>query len=410
MINVTKALDIILSYPGLAGIEKMPILDSLGRILAQDIKAKDNIPPFANSAMDGFALNSKDTKGAFSKTPQAFKILRDLPAGTVTRKKLGCNETVRIMTGAVLPYGADCVIKKEDVKEVSSKKKHGYIYVFKEVECGENIRYAGEDVKKGEKVLTAGAKIGPAETGMLAALGVGKIKIYKKPRVGIISTGDELAEIGDKLRPGKIRNSNSYSLYASILDAAALPFNFGVVSDKMKKIKDKIRQALKSGIDMLLISGGVSVGEYDYVKGALADLGVKIKFWQVAMRPGKPLVFAVSGKTMIFGLPGNPVSSLVCFEEFVRPAIMQRAGARENPHRNVYAESLQTIEKKKGLTYFFRVKLEEQNGKLFARLTGPQGSGILKSLVLADGIMVLPEEVEVVKKGDSVQVQLLKAQ
>lgn len=408
MMSVKEALDIIYSNTRPCNVtENIDIFSSYSRILAQDIYSKDNIPPFNNSAMDGFAVIAMDTKKATKAYPKVLRIVADLAAGYSIKRRLKHNETVRIMTGAVLPYGADCVIKKEDVKEVSSKKKHGYIYVFKEVECTENIRYAGEDVKKGEKVLTAGAKIGPAETGMLAALGVSKIKVYKKPRVGIISTGDELAEIGDRLRPGKIRNSNSYSLYASILDCGALPLDFGVVSDKKEKIKNKIRQALKSCIDILLISGGVSVGEYDYVKGALADLGVKIKFWQVAMRPGKPLVFAALGKTMIFGLPGNPVSSLVCFEEFVRPAIMQRAGARENPHRNVYAESLQTIEKKKGLTYFFRVKLEEKNGKLFARLTGPQGSGILKSLVLADGIMVLPEELAVVKKGDIVKVQLL---
>lgn len=407
MISVNKALEIILSNTRLLGTEEISILGCLGRTLAQEIKAKDNIPPFANSAMDGFAVSAADTKKASQAHPKVLSIVADLAAGYSPKNRLKSNQTVRIMTGAVLPAGADCVVKKEDVKEVSSKERQGYICVFKEVECAENIRYAGEDVKKGEKVLSAGAEIGPAETGMLAALGISKIKVYKKPKVGIISTGDELAEIGDKLRPGKIRNSNSYSLYASILDAEAAALDFGVVSDKMKKIKERISQSLKSGIDILLISGGVSVGEYDYVKGALADLGVKIKFWQVAMRPGKPLVFALSGKTIIFGLPGNPVSSLICFEEFVRPVIMQISGSRRSPQRNVYAESLQRVEKKKGLTYFFRVKLEEKDSKLFARLSGPQGSGILKSLVLADGVMVLPEAVETVKKGDIVRVQLL---
>lgn len=402
MISVNKALGIILSSAGLLGVENINILASLGRILAQDIYSKDNIPPFNNSAMDGFAVIAADTKKATRAHPKVLRIVADLAAGYSIKRRLKHNETIRIMTGAVLPRKADSVIKVEDIQE-----NNGYIKISNPLKKNENVRFLAEDVKKGEKVLEKGISLGPAETGMLAALGVSKIKVYKKPRVGIISTGDELAEIGDRLRPGKIRNSNSYSLYASILDCGAVPFDFGVVSDKKEKIKNKIRQALKSGIDILLISGGVSVGEYDYVKGALADLGVKIKFWQVAMRPGKPLVFAALGKTIIFGLPGNPVSSLVCFEEFVRPAIMQRAGARENPHRNVYAEFLQTIEKKKGLTYFFRVKLEEKNGKLFARLSGPQGSGILKSLVLADGVMVLPEELAVVKKGDIVKVQLL---
>lgn len=405
MLSVKEARNVILSHAKLMGTEELGILFSFGRILAQDIYSQDNIPPFNNSAMDGFAVIAADTKKATRAHPKVLSIVADLAAGYSLKRKLKSNQTVRIMTGAVLPPAADSVIKVEDIQE-----NNGYIKIFNPLKKNENVRFLGEDVKKGEKVLEKGISLGPAETGMLAALGVSKIKVYKKPRVGILSTGDELVGIGEKLRPGKIRNSNSYSLYAAILDCGAVPFDFGVVSDKKEKIKNKIRQALKSGIDILLISGGVSVGEYDYVKDVLKESGVDIKFWRVRMRPGKPLVFALLGKTTIFGLPGNPVSSLICFEEFVRPKIMQISGARENPHRNVYAESLQTIKKKKWLTYFFRVKLEEKNGKLFARLTGPQSSGILKSLVLADGIMVLPEEAEGVKKGDSVQVQLLKTQ
>lgn len=412
-IKFETALKIIRDATKPLACEEVKLRQALGRILSKDIFAAQNLPPFDNSAMDGFALNSQDTKAASKKQPVTFKIVEDLPAGKIAQKKIRVNEAARIMTGAAMPYGAESVVKKEDIKKVSSvrcqvsSKKEEYIYVFKEVERGENIRRAGEDVKKSEKVLVKGAKIGPAEVGMLAALGIEKVKVYKKTRVGILSTGDELISLGKRLTAGKIRNSNSYSLYSAVLSCGAMPFDFGIACDTKKEIKHKIQEASKSGLDILLISGGVSVGEYDYIGDVLKDLGAKIKFWRLKIRPGKPLLFAILNDVLIFGLPGNPVSSLICFEEFVKLAIIRLSGNKHFTTPVVYAILDEKIEKKKGLTYFLRVKLENKKGRFFARLSGSQGSGILKSLVLADGLMVLPEGVRRVKKDDLVKVQLL---
>jgi molybdopterin molybdotransferase len=408
MISAKRALEIICSNIKTVDLEKVDIFSSLGRILAQNIKSKDNIPPFDNSAMDGFALNSRDTKGASLKRPIILKVIADIPAGERLKRRIRKMEAVRIMTGAELPLGSDCVIKVEDIEEINSQ----YIKISRCIKKGENVRYKGEDVKKEEQVLTKGMKIGPAQVGMLAALGIKKIKVYRRIKVGILSTGDELIELGRRLIKGKVRNSNSYSLYAAVLNSGSLPYNLGIVPDNKEKIKRKIKEAIKLNLDILLISGGVSVGEYDYVKEALSELHAEFKFWRLRIRPGKPFLFTVlnkenQDKILIFGLPGNPVSSLICFEEFVKPCIMWMSGVKYFRYRQIYAVSEEEIKKKKGLRYFFRVKLEEKNNRIFAKLTGPQGSGILKSLVSADGIMVVPEEITKIKKGDRVKVQLL---
>lgn len=411
MISVDNASKIIRSNINISGLEKVDILSCLNRILAQDIKSKDNIPPFDNSAMDGFALKSKSTKGVSRNSPKILRVIEDLPAGKTTKKRIKDNEAARIMTGSAMPQGADCVVKVEETEAVKAgyvRRSLPSVKIFRKIPKGENVRYAGEDVRKGDGVLTKGTIIGPAEAGMIASLGINKIKVYKKARVGILSTGDELVDIGNRLTKGKIRNSNSYSLNAAILDCGAQAVNLGIASDKKSELKKKIKKGIDSKLNILLISGGVSVGDYDFVLDVLKDLGAKIKFWRVRMRPGKPLLFAMLDKVLVFGLPGNPVSSLICFEEFVKPSIMQASGVKNFKHREVYAVSKDAIDKKKDLRYFLRVKTESKNGKLFASLTGPQGSGILKSLVLADGIMVIPEGVQKVKRGDLVKVQLLR--
>jgi molybdopterin molybdotransferase len=426
MIKVEVAQEIISSHVKTLGAETVDILSALGRVVARSIFSNCDIPAFNNSAMDGYAVKAKDIQGATHSKPRLLKVIEDLPAGYVASKRIKRLEAIRIMTGAPMPQGADSVVMVENTEKIKNQKSKikitnqklkianqttkKFIEVYKQVIIGENIRKAGEDVKRGELVIKRGSLIRPQEIGMLAALGIRKVSVMRKPKVGIISTGDELVDLGSSLKPGKIRDSNRYSLLAQVSKCGAIGMNFGISKDARGEIKNKLKSALKANPDMLLVSGGISVGDYDFVKDALLELGMKALFWKVAMRPGKPIAFGTIKDTVIFGLPGNTVSSMIAFEEFVRPAILKMSGRNKLFLPEVTAVMEESFKKKKGLRYFVRVKIENKNLQLFVRLTGPQGSGILKSMVLADGIMVLPEEVEVVKPLDRVRVQLLSAQ
>ena len=420
MIKVLQAREIILK--NITPVKESELLNldgCLGRVSALVIEAKENIPPFDNSAMDGFAIKAKDSFGASRENPKTLEVIEDLPAGYATRKSVGDAQAVRIMTGAPIPEGADSVVMVEDSqkvsrcpclpagrkRQVSSRKKEEYVRIFREVKRGENVRYAGEDVKKGELVIKRGALLKSGHIGMLASLGISKARVFRKPEVAILATGDELVEIRQKLAPGKIRNSNAYSLYSQVLRAGAFPVLLGIARDRKEDLRSKIGKGLKA--DMLLVSGGISVGDYDFVKDVLKDLGTVMKFWRVAMKPGKPLAFGMIKKIPVFGLPGNPVSSMLTFEQFVRPALLKMAGAREIFRFHLPAIFREGFKKKKGLRYFLRVVLENKNGALYASLTGAQGSGILKSMVLANGIMELPEELENLRQGDTAQVTYL---
>ncbi len=406
MISVEQAQKLILNNTlPLKETELVGFSSSLGRISSCDIKAKESLPPFDNSAMDGFAVKAKDLSGASRENPVILQVIEDLPAGYTARRAIKSGQAIRIMTGAPLPKGADAVVMVEETQAQGVNK----VNIFRAVKPSENVRYAGEDVKKGEVVIKKGATLKSGHIGMLASLGVTNIKVYRRPKIAILATGDELIDAGannySPLPPGKIRNSNSYSLYAQVLRLPAIPLLLGIAKDNKKEIEQKIRKGLKA--DMLLVSGGVSVGDYDFVKDVLADLGMDMKFWKVAMRPGKPLAFGKIGCVPIFGLPGNPVSSMIAFEQFARPAILKMAGATDLFRFHLPAIAKQGFDKKKGLRYFLRSVLENQNGTLYAYLTGPQGSGILKSMVLANGIMELPEDVSEVRTGDRVQVTYL---
>lgn len=415
MINVSQAREIILKNISPVKESELINLDScLGRICAVDIRAKESIPPFDNSAMDGFAVRARDSAGAAPENPRVFEVIADLAAGYTTTKRTGNNQAIRIMTGAPIPKGADSVVMVENTGKVTRSQSHKvtgenkkieYVKIFLEVRKGENVRYAGEDVKKGEVVIKRGDIFKSGYIGMLASLGILKIKVFRKPKVAILATGDELVEIKQKLAPGKIRNSNTYSLHSQVQRTGAVPVLLGIARDEIKDLEQKIRKGL--GADMLLVSGGISVGDYDFVKDVLKELGTTMKFWRVAMKPGKPLAFGMIGKIPVFGLPGNPVSSMITFEQFVRPAILKMAGARELFRFHLSAITKNDFLKKKGLRYFLRVVLENQNEILYASLTGPQGSGILKSMVLANGIMELPEELENLRQGDTAQVTYL---
>jgi len=400
MISVGKALKTILASARLMGTEKINILDAQRRAIAENIYAGRDIPSVDNSAMDGYALRAADTRGATPKKPVWFKIIEEIPAGKIPRKKLRSKEAARIMTGAIIPGGADAVIRQEN-----TRREGNLVAVLTPVARKTDIRFAGEDVRKGELVIHKNSVLGAAQIGMLAALGKKSVLVYKKPRVAIMATGDELVDIDTNPSPGKIVNSNSYSLATLVDDCGGVPVILGITRDNKSALKQKFSTALKN--DVIISSGGVSVGDYDLVKDIMANMGNSMYFWQVAMRPGKPLAFGAIKGVPLFGLPGNPVSTMVSFEQFVRPYLLKIQG-----HRNIFrpvlkAISAENLEKKVGVKNFLRAIVKREKDKYIVKTTGNQGSGILKSMVTANALIILGEKETKIKKGDKVTVQLL---
>lgn len=400
MITVKEALQIILDAATTLGYEKVAILDSRDRVLAEDVYAPRDIPPHDNSAMDGFGLVSEDTASASKDTPLLFDIIEDIPAGYMSEKIIGFAEAVRIMTGAPIPEGVDAVIPVENTEIDGNQVK-----IFEEAQMGQNVRYRGEDVKEGEQVLSRGRVIRPAEIGMLATLGRSFIHVYQKPLVAILASGDELIDVDGVASPAKIISSNTYSSAAQVMECGAIPLLAGIARDTKEDLIAKFTDALRA--DVIVSSAGVSVGDYDYVKEVLTELGVTIDFWKVAQRPGRPFTFGRAGTKLFFGLPGNPVSSMVTFEEYVRPALLKMSGHTKLFRKTITAVLKEDIKKKKNLRFFLRGQVTVENGKYFVVTTGEQGSGILKSMVLANGIIVLPEDGTYYKAGDEVTVQLV---
>lgn len=409
MINIDAALKVVLKETKALNTETVKLTDSLKRVLGEDIYAQVDIPGFDNSAMDGYALRASDTKGASKNNFKLLEVITDLKAGDVTQKILKANQAARIMTGAPIPKGTDGVIMVEDTKsQFPNSKPPGkeYVKIYKEVKPGENIRKRGEDIKKGELIIKKGTLLHPAHIGILTSLGKAQIKVTRKPKVAILATGDELVDIDEKLAPAKVRSSNTYILYTQVLKCGGIPKNLGIAKDNSKQLEKKITQGLDC--DIILTSGGVSVGKYDFVKDVLARLGTNIRFWKVAMRPGKPLVFGLIKGILIFGLPGNPVSSMVSFEVFVRPAILKMLGQTNAEIKEADAVLEEDITKKKGIRYFLRAQTRWEDGACFTRTSGPQGSSILKSMASANSLIILPEELEFVEKGTPVTVRFLE--
>ncbi|MCK9391360.1 MAG: molybdopterin molybdotransferase MoeA [Syntrophales bacterium] len=400
MIRVDEALKTILANVVPLPVEKVNILAALGRVLGEDIVAPRHLPPTNNSSMDGYAVRARDTGGAKSTSPVILNVIEDIPAGTVPRKAIAAGQASRIMTGAPLPEGADAVVRMED-----TQKDGHQVRIHVEARQGLDIRLAGEDVQEGETVIFSGSVIRPAEVGMLAALGRSFVSVYQRPVVAILATGDELVDIDEPPSSWKIISSNSYATAAQVMESGAAVLQLGIVKDRRENLIEKFRAATRA--DLIISSGGVSVGDYDLVKDIMKEVGNAMQFWQVAMRPGKPLAFGSIQGVPVFGLPGNPVSSMISFEQFVRPTILKMMG-----HKNLYRKMIRaTLEedlaKKEGMRYFMRGQVRWEAGRYYVRSTGEQGSGILKSMVRANGLMVLPEQTTSFRKGEEVFVQLL---
>lgn len=398
------AQQVVLDATTVLEAEKVSILDVLGRVLAEDIMAGRDNPPWDNSAMDGFAVRWEDIRQEHKiQKPVSLIVIEDVPAGRMPSKDVGPGQAIRIMTGAPIPRGADTVLKVEDTEPTTDS-----VCVLKAEPKGANIRPQGEDVKKGECIIGKGTRMRPSEAGMLAILAKSFVFVYQRPRVAILSTGDELADLDEPYSDEKIINSNSYGIAAAVQEAGGIPLLLGIARDTPAALKEKISQGLNA--DMLVLSGGVSMGDYDFTKAVFRELGAEMNFWKLAIRPGQPLAFGKIQNKLAFGLPGNPVSSMVTFEQLVRPALLKMSGCRSYGRPVVEAVFQETFSKRTDRRHFLRGMLTREDGIFKVRTTGDQGSGILTSMVKANCLIDVPVAVERLKPGDHVAVQLLSGE
>ncbi|MGQ9667184.1 MAG: molybdopterin molybdotransferase MoeA [Anaerolineae bacterium] len=413
MLSVEEALERVLSLVRPLPQEEVPILEALERVLGEDIVSDMDIPPFQNSAMDGYAVRAEDVHGASPASPVRLRVIGDLAAGRAPDIEVAPGTAVRIMTGAPIPAGADAVVRFEDTDEgqaladnLHAGTRREEVLILRPAAPHENVRDAGEDIRRGERVLTAGTILRPQEIGVLASLGHPTVRVHRKPRVAVLATGDELVDITEPLGPGKIRNSNEYSNSALVLKYGGIPIRLGIARDNPEDVRAKIRAGLDQHVDLFITSAGVSVGDYDVVKDVLGQLG-RIDFWQVRMKPGKPLAVGLIDGVPLIGLPGNPVSSMVSFEQFVRPAmrVMQGRRAWRRPHVQVIVD--EDIKNTSGRRHFIRAIVTGQGDQYYARTTGDQGSGILTSMVKANALLIIPEDQRLVRKGELVTAEML---
>jgi molybdopterin molybdotransferase len=403
LMDVEEARSLVLEGVRPLPAEDVPLEDALSRVLAEDVTSADAVPGFDNSAMDGFAVRAADTAAAGEGSPVRLKIVDESRAGHPAAKELGEGEAIRISTGAMLPSGADSVVRIEE-----ASTEDDVLVTEANVDPGRDIRRAGEDIQPGDTVIAAGTAIGPSELGVLASVGRGTVSCTRRPTLALVSTGDELLDPTDEMTPGGVRNTNAWALRAMAGMAGAEVISLGRAGDDPAATRDAVGEALKA--DVAVICGGVSVGEHDHVRPALEELGAEQRFWGVALRPGRPTWFGThggEGAGMAFGLPGNPVSAIVTFILFVRPAL--RALAGEDPSRDRATAVLDSdYEKGPGRTHAIRVRLELGDDGWHADLTrGAQGSHVLTSMLGADALAVIPAQHESVAAGETVSVELL---
>ncbi len=402
MLTVEEAQKTVLDSVCVSGIERKPLSDTQGRVLAEDVAPKYDLPPHDNSSVDGYAVRAVDTEGATADAPRRLGVLEEIPAGIVPTEAVCPGTSSRIMTGAILPDGADAVVMVENTRQPGAG-----VEILKAVEAGQNVRYRGEDVKQGQNVLFAGTEIGPGEIGLLAAFQRSQISVRRRPDVAILSTGDEVVEIDEALVPGKIVNSNSYSLAALVRECNARPVNLGIARDSEAEIAKAIRSALNA--DVILSTGGVSVGDYDYVKKVLGDLGAEMKFWRVQMKPGKPLAYGLLQGKPFFGLPGNPVSCMVSFLLFARPALRKMMGYDPGEWRLPTVPAVLENDLTAGgdRRHYLRARVTCTNGRFLASTVAGQGSGMLSSMTGTNGLVIVETGVKSLSRGTEITVLLM---
>ena len=421
MLSVEEAYRQIMACFGPLEPEEKPLLECLGQTLAAEIRSPLALPPLANSGMDGYAVRRADIGGAGEAQPRRLQVIGLVAAGQVSTQTVAPGTAIRIMTGAPLPAGADTVVPFEETDEVERRaagRTLDEIDIRADLPLGCNVRPAGEDVQPGQLVLEAGTVIRPAEIGVLASLGLARARVIRRPLVSVLSTGDELESLGQPLAGGKIYDSNGFSVAASIIAAGGRPQTLGIARDNLADMRRKLEQV--AGSDLLVTSAGVSKGDYDVVKDVLTERG-DINFWSVRMRPAKPLAFGMlrddagaagatgtAGKPIpLMGLPGNPVSAMVAFEMFARPAIRAMLGRQRLARPVVEGTLTGAIRNTDGRRVFARVEVERQNGVFYANPTGPQGSNILTSMSRANGLAVCPEDLPVKEAGERVSIIML---
>jgi len=418
MISVEEALEKILQAVDALEEESVPLLESLGQVLAEDIKSDINVPPLDNSSMDGYAVQAKDTKGATKESPKFLRVIDTVMAGSISEREVVPGTAIRIMTGAPVPEGADSVVQFEDTDEEQRKESAAdqtiiEVGILSEAKTGLNIRRAGETIAKEAIALRKGMVIRPSEIGLLASLGHSQVKVIRRPVVAVLATGNELVDINKPLPEGKLYDSNTYSIASLVKRYGGIPKILGIALDSEDSLVTKLREGLDA--DMLLTIGGVSMGDYDIVKDVLAREGEMV-FWKVRVKPGKPLAFGklkgvdrtgAAKNIPHLGLAGNPVSCMVNFELFARPALLKMMGKKNFTKPAVEAIMEDSVKNTGGRRIYDRAIVEKRDGQYYARLTGPQGSGILTSMNRANGLVIIPEDKKEVNKGEAVQAIML---
>lgn len=398
--DFVTAQEMVLKDISVIDDEWVPILDSLERVVARDVYALEDLPGWANSAMDGYAVRAEDLVGASPGSPVRLRVVGKVRAGYPISKELRPSEAIRIMTGGVVPVGADAVIKEED-----TERDNNFLLCKISVASGSHIRSRGESARTGQLMLRQGELIGPAEIGLLVALGHGRVCVYRKAAVAIISTGDELIDLDEPLVAGKIFSSNSYALAAHVLECGGIPLRLSIARDDEESLTSRLNQC--GNADVIVTSGGVSVGKYDLVKRTLEKFGMEVRFWKVAIKPGKPVLFGKLGSKAVFGLPGNPGAVMITFEQFVRPALLKMMG-----HRNIFRPSIEAeidreIQNLTDKVQFLRCKLRDKSGRRVAEVLTNQSPGVVRSAASSDGLIVLPPYFGPARRGEMVPVQVL---
>jgi molybdopterin molybdotransferase len=402
IVSIKEAQNIILGALTPLGAEEISIIDACNRVLFEDVTSTMPLPPFDDSAMDGYTVISEDTRGASKDNPIRLQVVGEIQAGgVVPAARVSKGTAIRIMTGAPIPEGADAVVMFEDTEEEGHTVK-----IFKEIVKYKNYRFAGESIKEGDLVLKKGDRLKSADIGILASLNYSSVKVYTQPTVALISTGDELVELGKEGRLGQIRDSNAYALLAEARKYDAAPVYLGIVKDTVKDMKEMFLRALE--YDVVISTGGVSMGKYDFVKDIYADLGIDIQFERISIKPGGHCTFGTKGNTLVFGLPGNPVPTLISFIQFVRPALLRLMGASRIDKPTVSAVLEEDVNNRSGKTTLMRGAFTIRDGTFYVSTTGNQKPSALRSMSDANCLMIIPEDVSAVKAGENIAIQLIE--